>query len=411
MNELTRQAIAKAQSALFEGNLALADIICRTVQQESGNSPEVLIILALIANKLMRNDFACHYAELALQLQPDCAPALEVQRRLKLIAPRPLASQPSYLLIKSWGMGFWSSIDHVLGQLLLCEMVGRIPVIHWGPYCLYGGSAQYSSFTRFFLPVSACTINDLLKQPEPYYPPKWTASNLRREGISRWEGPYSRISALYFLARPETVVVSDFHTAVPHLLPWIPPSHPLAGKTSYELYRHLVRTYLKPQPQIMNEVEAFYQQNLAGSPTIAVHVRGSDKITEAAYLKDINAYYDQCLAEELRREPHTRIFLLTDDQNIERQYRERFGDQLITTSAKRTSSEHGVHCLPTSDPFQLGKDVMEDTYLAARCDRFIGNGHSNVSAFVPFLKDWLPDTCFLIGPSLLLNAGPGLYQR
>ncbi len=36
-----------------------------------------------------------------------------------------------FLLIKSWGCGFWSDVDHVMGQLLVAEITNRIPVIYW----------------------------------------------------------------------------------------------------------------------------------------------------------------------------------------------------------------------------------------------------------------------------------------
>jgi hypothetical protein len=41
-------------------------------------------------------------------------------------------------------------------------------------------------------------------------------------------------------------------------------------------------------------------------------------------------------------------------------------------------------------PGASGREIMIDTYLALRADRFIGNGRSNVSAMIAVMKDWAP---------------------
>jgi hypothetical protein len=355
----------------------------------------------MVAIVVGRNDFALRYLDRALALQADYAPAQEARARVAAMPSPPPAPTPSYLLIKSWGTGFWSDVDHVLGQLLLCQITGRIPVIHWGANCLFGGSERQSSFDRYFLPVSKFTIHDLLNQPGSFYPPKWNAANLLSEDINKAQGPYSRMAALYFLARPESVAVADFYTGVVCVRDWIPPSHPLAGKTVGELYRHLIQTYLKPQPVIVDEVDAFYQRHLDGHPTIAVHLRGSDKALEVTNLPEVNSSIENAIASEIKRDPRTLIFLLTDDENILRKYQQLHGPRLITTAAHRTSTEKGVHYLPISDRYQLGKDVMIDTYLATRCHRFVGSGTSNLSAIMPYLKPWPVGTCVLAASGFL----------
>src|SRR5580765_3885445 len=47
------------------------------------------------------------------------------------------ASHERFLLIKSWGKGFWSDVDHVLGALLAAEMTRRTPIVHSGGKCLF----------------------------------------------------------------------------------------------------------------------------------------------------------------------------------------------------------------------------------------------------------------------------------
>jgi hypothetical protein len=59
---------------------------------------------------------------------------------------------------------------------------------------------------------------------------------------------------------------------------------------------------------------------------------------------------------------------------------------------------------------------MVDTYLATRCDRFIGLGYSNVSLYASYLKDWPAGSCTLLDANahevwnavpLLMDAPPG----
>ena len=53
---------------------------------------------------------------------------LSLSCQLEVVAPVPKFG--GYLLIKSYG--FWSDVEHVIGALLLAEMTGRTPVVHWG---------------------------------------------------------------------------------------------------------------------------------------------------------------------------------------------------------------------------------------------------------------------------------------
>ncbi|MGA1709267.1 MAG: hypothetical protein ACO4CI_11335, partial [Phycisphaerales bacterium] len=55
----------------------------------------------------------------------------------------------------------------------------------------------------------------------------------------------------------------------------------------------------------------------------------------------------------------------------------------------------------------LGREVLVDALVAARCEWFIGNGQSNVAAMIECLKDWPAGRCTLVRPSLF--ARPNLF--
>jgi hypothetical protein len=53
------------------------------------------------------------------------------------------------------------------------------------------------------------------------------------------------------------------------------------------------------------------------------------------------------------------------------------------------------------DRFKAGLEVLVDTFLALRADRFLGNGRSNVSTLVAAMKPWKPDHCRIFGDNML----------
>jgi protein O-GlcNAc transferase len=316
--------------------------------------------------------------------------------------------RPRFLLIKSWGKGFWSDVDHVLGALLAAEMTRRTPVIHWGPNNLFTAPGIKNAWDQFFEPVNSLQLSDVVGDRLTYFPPKWSAKNLDEENLNLWQGPGSRVTGLALLNRPEDVVVADFHVPVAGLIPWIEPCSPHRGRSPHEIYRYLFERYARPKTRMRAEVDAFHTRHLAGKPYVAVHWRGSDKYEEQRALRQINAQYFEHV-DRLAADPAWRIFLLTDDAGAAAAFRQRYGDRLVLAEAERSSDAVGVHGKPGDGP-RRGMEVMRDTYLAARADRFIGNGASNVSAAVVHLKNWADADLVLLAPIRQYRTVPVLYR-
>jgi len=321
-------------------------------------------------------------------------------------AQQPKKNRPKFILIKAWGYGFWSDIDHVMGQLLVAELTGRIPIVHWGDNSLYRDAEDENAFENYFEPVSAYRIDDLLGHSYTFYPPKWTEDNLSCNNVNKWEGAGSRLSASALLSRNEDVVVSDFHTYLDAIAPAINPSHPLSGQAPPDIYRYLFQKYLKVRTQISQEIEQFWSDYLAGHNTLAVHVRGSDKIQENPNLKQVNQNCHQAINNYLQRVPDALIFLLTDDASVLEEYQQIYGDRLRYTNASRTRSEVSIHHQNHDCRQQIGIEIIKDTYLAAKCDYFIGNGQSNVSTTILHLKNWSEDRYFLLAENRLFTPHP-----
>ncbi len=409
---LTAQAedfsVDGAEADLQRGNLQKAEMLCRQKLEQEPQHRGALKLLGDIASCVGAHDFAAKYYATALATLPD-TPArasslngLVQQAQTQAPAAQAL-TQPAadkFLLIKAWGFGFWSDLDHVAGELLLAELTGRTPIIHWGSNSLFRDADTDNAFTSFFQPVSSHTLADLEHDGLSFYPPKWTAKNLRQEDLHKWDGDGARLSGLYALRRPDNVVVSDFHTKVNDLIPWIPQGHPLHGLDRNKLYRHLFTKYLRLQPHLQAHIDQQAQATLAGRHWLAVHVRGSDKVREMSHLEAVNQAYWSSIDQILMVNPVLNIFLLTDSEQVVTQFKARYGDKVLTLDAQRSSDQTGVHYAGHSGTV-LGEQVILDAWLAARCDFFLGNGGSNVSVGIRHLKDWQPGTFFLIGPDFL----------
>ncbi|WP_224983688.1 nodulation protein NodZ [Geomonas agri] len=384
------------------GFVTPADLICRYLGDHGYDSARVSRTIGAVALAIGQPGAAVTALARALE-QGDASRAtriLLVKAQQAEQFPPPRERGERLLLIKAWGYGFWSDVNHALGQFLVAEITGRTPVVHWGANSLFSDDPLDNAFNHFFEPVSPLTIGDVISRRHSFYPPKWQRDNLRHENLAKFDGPWSRGSALWTLERNEEVVVSDFHYAVNDLAPWIPASHPLHGRSTEELYLYLLERYLKVQPYILKRVEAFYREHLAGAPVIGLHVRGGDKVGEDPGLARLNALYLPELERLLAATPQARIFLSTDDERILARYRERFGERLVYTVSTRTANVQGVHYQKQASRRALGEEVLIDALLAARCDHFLGNGLSNVSLAVAQMRRWAPGTCRLFGTRL-----------
>ncbi len=391
-------ALVQADAAFDAGQFTRTDYCARSVLESDSQNGPAFNLLGILAATLGLIDHAQRY----FQASVDCGFG-EARGNLQQLQgmPRPaLPAQERYLLIKAWGFGFWSDIAHVLGGLLLAEMTGRTPIVHWGANSRFGDGTAKEVFSRYFQPISALTLEHLPVSDADFFPSKWSPANLRAEDHVKWDGDGARVPALFFLGRPERIAVADFYMNVADLVPWIAPDHPWHALSAERIYRALVDKYLKPQPRIAAAVESFAAQHFGSAPILAVHLRGSDKRAEMAELDTLNATYFDAIAKE---NPEARIFLLTDDERWLARFQLKYGDRLIVTESLRAQSEQGIHYTRLDAGARLGDEVMIDAYLATRAQAFIGNGRSNVSAMIAVLKAWPEGTSTLLAPSQLFE--------
>jgi protein O-GlcNAc transferase len=409
-NGFLARELYRAADCVSKGNLALAEIVCRTIISHVPNCAQAYAMLGVVAAQLQLRDRSVEYLQKAISCDPALVSAQDHLRQVQRMRARefdlPTDRNDRFLLIKAWGFGLWSDIIHVLGALLLAEISGRIPVTRWGSNSLYSIDPNADAFQAYFEAVSSVGFDALAKMKSAtIFPRKWTSATLHNDNNAKVVGSFSRMGGLYFLNRPENIVVSDYFVGVVDLVPWIPQSHPLYGKSVDELLRYLIGKYIRPKPYVVEAVEEFQRIHIGETPAVALHVRGSDKYTEQADIDDVNRSY---FGEIDRLDKAWKILLLTDDTRVVDIFRKAYPNRLVVPEAQRSSNEIGVH--HSGNRASLGFEIMRDTYLALRCRKFIGNGQSGVSAMISILKDWKPDDCILLRPTSFYAQNAYLYH-
>lgn len=295
-----------------------------------------------------------------------------------------------FLLIKAWGCGFWSDVDHVMGQLLAAEITNRIPIIYWGPNSLYAESFKSNAFDLYFEPVSEYTIYDIMKPEYTYFPHIWRYDNLMVEDLDKIAWMNRNLGEL--LGSDANVVVSDIHYFLRPLIGFIPKDHWAYGLTAHSIYRVLFDKYLKLKPDIEQEIQEFYDEKLKNQGALlSVHIRGGDKVREVENLSHLNKQYHKKIREFIDRYKIKRLLLLTDCEEILQEFQKTYGSMVVFTDCRRGflgATSDAPHLQNYSHKRRKGIEIIKDTYLAATCDFFIGNGYSNVSYTVKRLKDW-----------------------
>jgi hypothetical protein len=404
-----------ANEALGRGNLQLADSLCRTALERDPDDVVALCVRGHLALGLRRGEVAENLFARALALRPQAQQVrqwLEAARAASAAADANGKATGKLLLIKAWGGEFWEDVDHVLGQLLVAELTGRTPVVHWGRNSRFAGPGAGNAFDAFFESVSSATLDADCATAASFFPGKWTHDNLREEDLAKYSGPGSRLSPLHFLGRDEHVAVGDFQTRVVDLLPWIESRSDHHGLELASVYRRLSARYLRLQPALLARVDAFQRDRMAGRRWLAVHARGDDKAAGTRDLAPAHASLHALVAARLASDPEMGVLVITDSHAVADDFRARHGARVLLRSVARDARAAGETARGevADGRRDRGESAAIDAFLAARCDAFIGSGASAFSTAVRHLKAWAPGGFELIGPDVTAAPGRMLHR-
>ncbi|MEN6348497.1 MAG: O-fucosyltransferase family protein [Syntrophomonas sp.] len=298
-------------------------------------------------------------------------------------------SNDRYLLIGSTRSGFWSDMTNVCGKLLLAEITNRQPLVFWGEYSHYSVGEDFNSWEKYFLPVSDCSLGDLVSDKYTYYPSTFKFFNIYHDDLTKWV--WDPIDIAEFInCDANVVVIHAHHCLLYEVLPWVKEGHPVYGLWGDEIFRYIIKKYIKLQPYIIDEIEEFYHAHeMQKGPVLAVHIRSGDRHRDVPHLDEINADYPSEIDSYLKDNPSARIFLFSESESVIEQYEQMYGDILIYTECNRKCIDGLYPVLQVfPDRIRKGIEIIKDVYLATKCDYFIGNGYSNVSIAVSRLKTW-----------------------
>lgn len=368
--QLVRDILDQAQQALDVGDLSAANRRLQRLRRAGLAETECRRMLAVVATRLGL----------------DRPPASDGRER--------------YLVIRCWGAGFWADVAHTVHGLALAEATGRTPIVHWGRECRYRRTGIDEAWRLYFEPVSPHTIATVEREGLSIFPPKWNRANLREIRVNKDSGEWSSLSGLYLLNREEDVAVLDFYTELEDIAPWLPAGHPLAASDPEPELGRLYRRHVRPALALADDLARLEARMIPRRPAIAVHYRtqGPEKILESSDRKslDIEAFVPG-IDRYLVKNADAGIFLMTDFAPAVNFLRERYGDRLTFREARRLdhTEERSLEIHQKYDGVTLGREVVLDVFLAARCDAFVGDGASGVSWAVTRLKDWPEGTATL----------------
>lgn len=249
-------------------------------------------------------------------------------------------SQPTKYLMRARKVGLGSCLHSVLNELAFCEQNNYIPVMNWGQESLYyktgGFNGSTSVWEYYFKPLSnvICKQNDkvIIK----------TAPN-------------------------------KFHIKM---------KQPSLEKRARA--HALIQEYIHPNDIVQKKIDNFYANHIAGRHTIAIHVRGTDKIRE---VNSINP--DNAVAEALKHAgPDTQFFIASDEKRIFDQLQKKLrGRKVIYYDCYRSVDGKPLHQGKNKlSVTKLGQDVVVEMYLMSMCDMIVHSVYSNVSNFALYLN-------------------------
>ncbi len=338
------------------------------------------------------------------------------------------------LLIKAGSNDLWGNVEHVTVMLLAAEMTNRIPIVFWGTNCMYDGKIHNNAFDMYFAPVSPYTIFDAMKKGYTYYPPVWNKDNLMAGDPDRDSRAYRNIGDM--MASDANVLVSDKPVSIKQLLPWINKDHPLYGMTPLQMYRILLKKFIRLKPDIEEELRKQINGTLSGAPVLAVHMPGNFtlgiyqqlsaftklniayhsnlrvaredrfevdetidqhqivRLIDAAKSQDPYKTYRDEIRSMLGRHSIGKLYLITDRDEIVKYFLDSYGSMVMYNECERIPIGENAKT-EQMETFlnrrSKGIEIFKDTLIAAQSGFFLGYGASNLSHAVIRLKEW-PET-------------------
>jgi len=282
-------------------------------------------------------------------------------------APKPNVSQPKFyrqddalrphlennktITIGCWQAGLLSGFLGVVGNLKWCDRKNVTPIVYWEDHSYYYQPEGYNGSTNvweyYFEPVSSELWAGQQPDTRNYRAPDGT-------GVK-------------FLCK---------HT------------YEYRVKTN-----NIIEKYIRIKQPIIDKVEQFYQTNMAGKTTIAIHLRGTDKPTEITMpTAEVLLYEANRQAEKFES---VQFLVATDEAKLLQLAQKMLKGPVINYNSYKATDGRALHTnAAIANRAQLGEEVLIECLLLSRSQLLI-HSHSNVAYcayfFNPELKTILID--------------------
>lgn len=266
-------------------------------------------------------------------------------------------------IIGSQGQGFFAEFIGVLQNISWCERKGKQPVAYWDEKSKYheagGFNGVDNAWEYYFEPVSGARY----KHGDKIYR-KYQEPDGRRI-------PYDNSGYI---------------------------------ENSRVAMNSIIMRYIKIKPYVLDEVNDFYNKNMKNGIIIGIHLRGTDKVSEASPIKPMSAINKAKefaeLAKKLAPEKTVKFLVASDDQRLIDFAKKNLPEIVINYEA----SSRSVNGKPPHFAYEgiqkpkgffacLGRDVLVEALLLAQCDFFV-HTRSNVATGVLFFNSDLQHFLF-----------------
>ena len=308
------------------------------------------------------------------------------------------------LLVKG-SAGLGKRILSLLSAILYGRLSSRRVAVDWSD-SLYARNNENSFPLLFSKPVSAPIAPELISVA----PPRWQgyvdtpAENLlmtlkRRRERSTLRADLSRLDhpedILVFWAQEERVhqMRQHFHGDF----------EPLAGKTDDAILRDLIRSELVLHPEVAARVSEFRQSRWS-EEVVGVHMRYTDR---RGRIQKTFRHVDRIVAAH----PRARVFLATDNEDLLRQSRDRYGAaRLIATEKWFPVAGQPIHRTAQGpDGLRKAQDALLELYLLGSCTWLVGDHRSSFAYVAALLSDSLPQRISNVDPGGSLPRWVGQF--
>ncbi len=298
-----------------------------------------------------------------------------------------MSEDKKYLLVKGIA-GLGNRILCLLTAVLYARLSGRRLLVDWRDR-VYSND-ESDAFPRFFQ-TSVCDPLAEMPRTDSVGPGIWRGHLDESAGamLRRYPDVASRSPEAW---RPFSVDLTRLNHQEEIVVMWA------YGEQIYILRRHLtaafgglrrtrtktilrtlLRESLQLHPAIQKRVEDFRNASLDGK-TVGVHVRYMDK---RARLEAIYRRLDKLL----KREPDLRIFLSTDNREINDRFQRQYSSVVGTSKWYPTTGMSMHHNLSSPDRRAHGVEALVDMYLLAGCTYLILDERSSFSYVVSLITD------------------------